>query len=283
MAYCVNHPTTETDHTCAQCGRPFCDACLVEILGQRYCGPCRDRRLAEMQGQLTPPQTTAPPFAGTGTVDIGRWLTAGWQLIQGDILVFAVASLLYMLIGGLTCGILAGPMTCGMYLMVFRKMAYGRVEIGNVFDGFRRAGWAILGFFLLVAISFGVGIVLGLPGTAVQTIGQVQKNTGLTIVGALLNQIVSLAGGLVVGGALLFMFPHIAARNSNPIEALSASFQVFRRNWLMFVLTALLFQLIESAGVLALCVGIFVTVPLVMAATAQAYADHFGIEGFDAI
>src|SRR5437762_13555352 len=86
MAFCTYHPGVEASGACARCGQPFCDACLVEILGQRFCGPCRDMRLAEMQAPLR--MQGAATFAGTGKVDIGRWLTGGWQIIQPDLVTF---------------------------------------------------------------------------------------------------------------------------------------------------------------------------------------------------
>ena len=47
---CANHPVHLTQQVCARCGRPFCDACLTELLGQPVCGWCRDQHIAAMQG-----------------------------------------------------------------------------------------------------------------------------------------------------------------------------------------------------------------------------------------
>jgi uncharacterized membrane protein len=80
-------------------------------------------------------------------------------------------------------------------------------------------------------------------------------------------------------GAIFFVFPHIAARNVGPIEALQGSWEVFRRNILMFAVTAFVYNLIAEAGALACCIGAFVTAPLIVAATVNAYIDHFGLQG----
>ena len=34
---CTNHPEREADATCAYCGKPFCNECLVEVKGRMYC------------------------------------------------------------------------------------------------------------------------------------------------------------------------------------------------------------------------------------------------------
>jgi uncharacterized membrane protein len=174
-------------------------------------------------------------------------------------------------------------MACGLYMMVYRKMTYGRAEIGNVFDGFRRVGWAILASLLVGAISFAASFAVGLPMGVLQGIGQAQHNTGLVVASQLINWALSTVIGALVGGATFFVLPHIAARNVNPIDALTASWEVFRRNMLMFSLTSIVFGLITAAGAIACGIGLLITVPLILAAEAQAYADHFGIAGWDQV
>ncbi|MFN3651414.1 MAG: hypothetical protein ACK47B_17700 [Armatimonadota bacterium] len=277
MAYCVNHPVVETEQRCPSCGGPFCDACLVEFLGQRYCGPCRDRKLAEMEGATA--MGGGAPLAGTGTVDVGGWLTAGWQIIEKDLITWCVASLLLFLLSGLSCYVCLPPLLCGMYMMAFRKMQYGVVEVGNMFDGFRRFLNAFLLGLLIFGVQMAVSLALTLPLMGAQaTVGD---NFGAVMGLNLLSNGIQFVVNSIIGGILFFSFPHIAARNANPAEAISASWEVVRRNPLMFILTAFLYQMIISIGVAALCVGVLVTMALVTAATAKAYADHFGIQGYD--
>ncbi|MBD5782381.1 DUF4190 domain-containing protein [Pelagicoccus sp. NFK12] len=38
---CVNHPETPSDARCTGCQEPFCQDCLVEINGEKYCGSCK--------------------------------------------------------------------------------------------------------------------------------------------------------------------------------------------------------------------------------------------------
>jgi predicted MFS family arabinose efflux permease len=46
---CLHHPETSLTERCAVCEESFCADCLVEILGQRTCGPCRDARVRELE------------------------------------------------------------------------------------------------------------------------------------------------------------------------------------------------------------------------------------------
>jgi hypothetical protein len=278
MPACVNHPYQEAQQICPDCGLPYCSACLVEFLGQRICGPCRDRRLAQMQGQV--PQQDAP-LAGTGTVDLGGWTAAGWQIIKDDLLTFALAGLVATLIGLASCLIALPPMMAGLYMMAYRKMTTGYVEFGNLFDGFRRFGNSFGTFALLILASLVLAVIFNVPVYVVGAAAGEKSAAYLTV--SIISQIVSSIASLVLAGATLFAMPHVAARNVGPIEAFTASFEVFRRNMVMFTVLALVWQLLTNLGALACCVGVFVTMTLVIAAEAKAYADHFGLRGWEAV
>ncbi len=38
---CKNHPDVSAADRCAGCAEAFCGDCLVEVLGQKYCGSCK--------------------------------------------------------------------------------------------------------------------------------------------------------------------------------------------------------------------------------------------------
>lgn len=38
---CKNHTEVSAVDRCAGCAEPFCSDCLVEVLGQKYCGSCK--------------------------------------------------------------------------------------------------------------------------------------------------------------------------------------------------------------------------------------------------
>ena len=38
---CTNHPEVDATFVCAECGRPYCDACKVSHGGEAYCTSCR--------------------------------------------------------------------------------------------------------------------------------------------------------------------------------------------------------------------------------------------------
>jgi hypothetical protein len=61
MNPCAAHPFEYAVDSCACCGGSFCDSCLGELMGARYCGRCRIHHLALVErlrasgGRLEPP------------------------------------------------------------------------------------------------------------------------------------------------------------------------------------------------------------------------------------
>ena len=282
MAECLNHPTVETEVRCARCAQYYCDSCLVDFMGQRFCGICRDYRLYELQH----PGGPGAVYSGTGTVDLGRWIGGGWNIISGDMGTWILASLISWVIIGVSCGLLYGPMMAGMQMMAFRKMTYGTVEISNLFDGFQRFGNSFLLTLIRGFVLGGIILTLyfGLIGATVASVAANPNAAGPPgfLVGALLIYYPAVFFVSYVDALLnIFTLSQIAARNVGPGKAIADNLNVVKRNFLMFSVFTFLLWLFEILAAIPCYIGLLIVSPLVAAARAQAYADHFGIEGWD--
>lgn len=136
----------------------------------------------------------------------------------------------------------------GAYRAAFKQLRGGRVEFRDLFSA-RDCYWRLLGATLL--------------------------HGALIFIGAMLCVIPA----FIVGGLLFFTMPLIVERNMGVFEAMRASRDLVQRKLLMFVLFALLVQLIASAGSYVCYVGLLATWPLMFTITAVAYRDCFGVEG----
>lgn len=47
MADCSRHAGVEAVVRCSECRKPYCDNCVVELRGEPYCGPCKNRKVRE--------------------------------------------------------------------------------------------------------------------------------------------------------------------------------------------------------------------------------------------
>ena len=67
---CVNHPGLAAVSRCAGCAESFCNSCVVDIQGQKYCGSCK---VMAVQNQPLGYQT--PTQAGIPCKEAGEALT----------------------------------------------------------------------------------------------------------------------------------------------------------------------------------------------------------------
>ncbi len=192
-------------------------------------------------------------------VRLGEWLSEGWALIKDDIVTFAVATLLAGLIGGITFGICAAPLGAGLFMMLFAKMRGEPVAIGDVFKGFQKFGPAFV-FMIVVGIAAGIAsVVLNL----------------IPVIGQVLSPLL----GIVIGAAVFYSLPLIAATETGAMDAIKISWEKVQPNLVMYAVTYFVYSLVASIGVIACVVGIFVTQPLMLAAIAIAYRENFGLAG----
>jgi hypothetical protein len=275
---CRNHPGVPATAACARCSGLFCDNCLAELLGARYCLPCRQARLVEAQGF----SVAAPGggLLGTGRVELGRWFSRGWGLISASTGTWILATLLGGLVGLATCGIGAAAVQCGLILMAYRQLAGLPVAAGDVMLGFRRFLYALL-TALLLGIPAAVinGIQQGIATAAELGAGDGSGGAALVLLPlSLMLGGLSIVVGITMQTVGLFALPAVAARNVDPIAAISGSVQVVRRNPVMFALAAVSIHLVGVLGAVACCVGLLLTLPLSAATLACAYVDHYGLQ-----
>ncbi len=165
----------------------------------------------------------------------------------------AVAYIVGILIGGVLAGtvILTGPAMVGIMYMAIKGARKQTVEIGDVFVGFQNAGPTII-----------LGLVFGLGGMVVSAL-----TLGL--------------GMLVVLPLSVWAYAHMADQKPSDFNAsLSYSIDLLKKDWQTAIFPPLLWLIVCSIlGMLACCVGWFVTLPVAYIALAMIYAEQAGKSG----
>ena len=137
--------------------------------------------------------TTATPAFARPRLDVGLAFKNGWNAFTADIVPLLVGALIAGILSVITLGILAGPLTAGLYSMVVGRIRDGRhAEIGDVFSCMNRF-WG----FLWAAIVLVVLIALA----------------SLTIV-----------GGVLLATVWIYVFPFMVDRKMGLTAAMSASY-----------------------------------------------------------
>jgi hypothetical protein len=136
----------------------------------------------------------------------------------------------------------------GLYSAAFKQIRGEQIAVGDLFSGGRYFS-RMIGALVLVGIAYGIGLML------------------------------CLIPGLIVGGLAFLTAPMIVEGGKGSIDAIKASVEVTKKDWIMFTLFAIALGFIAGAGGIACGVGILATAPLAFLGHALAYRDLVGMPG----
>lgn len=166
------------------------------------------------------------------------------------------------LVGGLisvgTGGILAGPLFMGMFRMAFKTMRGERPRMSDLFNW----GGRFLQAFLTALIFGAIYFVLGGIGN---------NNPFFGLLSAVAMPFLYLMVGFTT--SLVLERDWDVAKAINQVARL-----VFSRDAFMWWVVGLVLAAISIGGTIACGIGVLVTVPWMISATAVAYGDVYGID-----
>jgi hypothetical protein len=234
------------------------------------------------------------PF-NRGAIRAGECISQGWDLIKDNYWLFLGITLVGMIIAGcIPCVslFLFGPISVGMYLVMFTQMRRQPVEFGLLFKGFEKFVPAMV-----------LGLIEALPGIIIQ-VARVGLQLGIGGLGnmgkggrdfnffapsdmgpALASGIVIIA--LVAGLALIVfsIFWQVTFKFALPLltdnegiglgDCIKLSARAGWSNFGGIFVLAILEGLLVLAGIIALCVGVFFVMPIIWAANALAFRMVF--------
>jgi len=229
-----------------------------------------------------------------GAINPGDCVSNAWTQVTAKFGLYLGMGLVAMLL--ISCVpilniFLMGPVMGGFYYVALKDMRGEPIEFGMLFRGFDKfVPLMVIGIIqsipsIILQIVQTVGDVASLVGSGASRRGDFYQSRDASEFG--------LAGGLmifaIVVGVIvfvLFIAWYIAFKFAIPIamehdvsigEAISLSFKAAFSNIGGLIVMLILSILIAIAGVLALCIGIFVAVPVLFVADAFAYRQVFPI------
>lgn len=153
-----------------------------------------------------------------------------------------VASLPVSLMSAAFIAVMAG----GLIVMALKEIRGEKAEFGDIFSGFSSGAihLAIAGFLIQLAAGFGFCLCI-IPG-------------------------------LLLYGLFMTTFPFIVDQKMTAIDAMKASFNLIRDQMWMALGVYLVAIICSILGLIACCIGIVVTLPIVYIVSALAYASLTG-------
>jgi uncharacterized membrane protein len=221
----------------------FCTQCGTHIEGDpQFCPNC---------GKSCAPEPVAAQVVFTPALGItaqtGRWISEGWRMVTADIGFFLLVALIFAVVGSAVPLILQGPMLAGFHLICAKKLFNRKPELADLFKGFN--------YFVPALVA---SILIGL----------------LVSVGFML----CIIPGLVLVAMFQFTYLFIVDKRMDFWPAMQASHAVIKNDYAGFTIFVTVLGLIHLAGILCCIVGVFVAMPVAIAATTVAYKEIVGFE-----
>jgi len=195
----------------------------------------------------------ATPKPAEKSVNMGRWISQGWDLIFSDIGPVLLLTLIYLVVlvaaSSTIVGwfIVTGPLTVGFFYVIFEKRRGNPIKIGDIGAGFNLFVAAALSNILIsILVSIGLAVCI-IPG-------------------------------ILLAALYLFTPAFIADQKLDFWEAMEASRKLVMPHIFEMSIFVLLLALINLVGLLLCGVGIFISIPLSFAAVAVAYDDLVGLK-----
>lgn len=213
----------------------------------------------------------------TGVIKPIEIFKESWELIKPQYwLIFAIV-LVGMLIGGAVPIILIGPMMCGIFLVLFRVIDREEIKFEHLFKGFEYIWKSLLVSVLIMApiIVLLITIYIPLIGMAIagQKMNEKQLIPFLIVIFAL--EIVVAFVMVCFHTLVMFAYPLVADRGLSGWEAVKLSAKAVWHNLRGMAGLFGVGMLVAMAGYLVFCVGVYLTIPLIVMSQAVAYRKIF--------
>jgi len=204
-----------------------------------------------------------------------------WSLIKADYWLLFAISIVGGLIGGVSMYVLIGAMICGIFSVYLKVIDGGRANIDDLWSGFKYF-WPSLGVTIVIVVPIVVWMVVLIvtvyaPIITAAVIGNRGDQSvllGTFVFGMIVDLIVAVIM-MFIHSLLIFAFPLIVDRGLSSWDAMKLSARAVLKNLGgVGALVAVNFGL-ALAGEMALCVGIYLVIPIITAANLVAYRKVF--------
>jgi len=246
-----------------------------------------------------PPQFAAQPglapeiFTRDYDLDIGSCVTNGWNLLKnnfgpvfGGVAIFLLVQLGLGALGSIpfvgavfSIGnlIISGPLMGGLYHLLLKAIRRQPAGVGDVFAGFRLAFGQLLLGYIVAALLSGLSALPGLAimGFPIFMMVRHQAVEAGPFLLACLGFLIAMVPAIYLSLSWMFALPLIIDKQMEFWPAMSASRRMVGKHWWMLFGLLVVCGLINVAGFMACCVGIFISLPIVFGAIMYAYESIF--------
>ncbi len=217
------------------------------------------------------------PEFKTGVINPIEVYKEAWEMIKDQYWIIFAITFVGIIIGGVVPLILIGPMMCGIYLVLLQKYEGRPADFEQLFKGF---DYFVPGLILAIIITvpmiaFMLAIYVPMIGIAIAAPNMDESEVMMFIGGILVVEFIVALIMVCLHSLLIFAYPLIVDRKLSAIQAVKLS---AKAAWANLGGIAGLFAVgfvVAIVGYLMLCIGIYLVLPLIIAATLVAYRKVF--------
>ena len=217
------------------------------------------------------------PEFNSGVIKPIECAKEGFELIKSDYWLLFAIWLVGGLLGAISLFIAAGAMTCGTFYCYLRKIDGEPVKFDDLFKGMQ---WFLPGLIVMLIIllpMLTVYVVIYVPIVLAAVMGSKLSQDEMMglLIGAFAVDLVLIVIMICIHTLLIFSFPLIVDRNLGAVKAMTTSARAVFKNMGGVVGLFLVNFVLALVGQLALCIGIYFVIPIIIAANVVAYRKVF--------
>lgn len=213
----------------------------------------------------------------TGVIKPVECVKEGWELIKNDYWVLFAVGLVGGLIGGFSMYILLGAMVCGIFYCYLQVIDGKSVSFDGLWKGFEYFVPGLVVTLFIVVPMIIVYAVIYAPFIMAAVMGsKLSESEMMTLIfGALAVDLVFIVIMVCFHTLLMFSFPLIIDRNLSGFQAMKTSARAVWENLGGVVGLIVVNFVLMIVGYLALCIGLYFVIPIMIAGNAVAYRKIF--------
>lgn len=285
-------PPQPSSMPCAECGRTFSAAEMIQLQGRYVCAGCKPIAIQRMKEGSQISAESADPNQLLQDVErrdynfnIGENISRAWELVKANlplsvgvtfvVLLVSQAPSIVPIIGPIASLVLMGPMYGGLYYFFFKMVRRQPLDFADGFKGFgpkfgQLVGAQLIPILLIDAIlvpAVVAGIALGAAA------GGFHKDAPPFIVFGLI--LLALPFLVYFGLSWMFTVPLVMDKGIRFWDAMTVSRKAVGLHWGRVFLYVFVAGLINIVGILACGVGLLITLPIFFCAVVLLYENIF--------
>lgn len=217
----------------------------------------------------------------TGVIKPVECVREGWELIKKDYWILFAVALVGGIIGGFSLYILLGAMVCGIFYCYLQSVDGKTVSFDDLWKGFSYfVPGLVVTLFIVVPMIF-VYAIIYVPFIMAMVMGSnLSESEMMTLLfGAMAVDLVVIVLMVCFHTLLMFSFPLIVDRNLSGFQAMKTSARAVWKNMGGVIGLILVNFVLVFLGYLALCVGVYFVIPVMIAGNVVAYRKVFPAPG----